>query len=59
MNDRMKTNRDYQLKDAVRLVVLKQSPDGQPFWPITSNLIHSRRRYQYATNIGGDCEDDL
>jgi len=38
MNDRMKTNRDYQLKDAVRLVVLKQSPDGQPFWPIPDPL---------------------
>jgi hypothetical protein len=33
----MKTTRDSKLKwHAVRFAVLKQSPDGQPFWPITS-----------------------
>ena len=34
----MKTAHDYQLKDSVRLVVLKQSSDGQPFWPIPDPL---------------------
>jgi hypothetical protein len=35
MDDRI---RDSQLKwHAVRLAILKQSPDGQPFWPITSS----------------------
>jgi len=37
MDDRIKTTCDSQLKwHAVRLAILKQSPDGQPFWPITS-----------------------
>ena len=30
----MKTARDHQLKRPVKLVVIKQSLDGQPFWPI-------------------------
>jgi len=34
MSDQTKTIQDYQLKYPVRLVILKQSPDGQPFWPI-------------------------
>jgi hypothetical protein len=37
MDNQMKTTRDYQLKP-VRVVILKQSPDGQPFWPIPDPL---------------------
>ena len=37
MGNRMKTTSDYQLKP-VRVVILKQSLDGQPFWPIPDPL---------------------
>ena len=34
MDNRMKTTHDYQLE---YLVIIKQSPDGQPFWPIPNS----------------------
>ena len=38
MSDQTKTIQDYQLKYPVRLVILKQSPDSQPFWHIPDPL---------------------
>ena len=34
----MKNTLDHQLKYATHVVILKQSPDGQPFWPIPDPL---------------------
>ena len=38
MSDQIRTTFDHQLKYATRVVILKQSPDGQPFWPIPDPL---------------------
>jgi len=60
MGHRIRTSRDHQLKYPVRVVILKQSPDGQPFWPIPdpppptidarceSSLFHLSGRYDIA-----------
>ena len=49
MSDQMKNTLDHQLKHPVRVVILKKSPDGLPFWPIPDPLpptIDARREYQ-------------
>jgi len=38
MSDQIRTTFDHQLKYATHVVILKQSPDSQPFWPIPDPL---------------------